>query len=51
MNENDDKVTFELSELSYEELVNSYEEILDFISYLEDLEVEAQAIKVDKEEK
>ena len=51
MNENDDKVTFELSELSYEELVNSYEEILDFISYLEDLEAEAQAIKVDKEEK
>lgn len=51
MEENNEKVTFELSELSYEELVDSYEEILDFISYLEDLEIEAKAIKVDKEEK
>ena len=50
MEENNEKVTFELSELSYEELVDSYDEILNFISYLEDLEIEAKAIKVDKEE-
>lgn len=36
MNENNEKVTFELSDLSLEELVDSYEKILDFLKYLDD---------------
>ena len=36
MNENNEKVTFELSDLSLEELVDSYEKILEFLKYLDD---------------
>ena len=30
------KVTFELSDLSYDELIETYREVLDFIKYLYD---------------
>jgi len=38
MNEKDTKITFELTDLSYVELIDTYLEITDFIEYLNKLE-------------
>lgn len=34
------KVTFELTDLSYDELIETYKEVLDFIKYLDEVNIE-----------
>lgn len=49
MEEKSTKLTFELTDLSYKELTDTYKEITDFINYLDklliDIEVEEEGSK------
>ena len=36
------KVTFELSDLSYEELIETYKEVLEFTKYLEEVDIKEE---------
>ena len=36
------KVTFELTDLSYDELIETYKEVLDFIKYLDEVNIEEE---------
>ena len=45
------KVTFELSDLSYEDLLTTYKDILDFINYLDEEIVEEEPEKKEEENK
>lgn len=47
MADTDKKVTFELKDLTYEELVNSYLEVCEFLTFLDDAKV---AVKGDTDE-
>lgn len=44
------KVTFELSDLSYEDLLTTYKDILGFMNYLDESVVEEEPEKKDEEE-
>lgn len=48
MEEKSAKVTFELSDLSYDDLLTSYKEIGDFIDYLEKLKKDMELDEGDK---
>jgi hypothetical protein len=46
------KVTFELSDLTYDELIETYKEVLDFINYLDEVSIkEEEETKENGEEK
>lgn len=47
------KVTFELSDLSFDELLETYREVLDFMKYLDEVNIkeEEEASKENGEEK
>jgi hypothetical protein len=45
------KVTFELSDLSYEDLLTTYKDILGFINYLDENVVEEEPEKKEEENK
>jgi hypothetical protein len=42
------KVTFELSDLSYDELIETYREVLDFIKYLDEVSIKEEEEKEEK---
>jgi len=46
MEEKNTKLTFELTDLSYQELIETYKEIIDFTNYLDKLIVD---IEIDEE--
>lgn len=43
------KVTFELSDLSYDELLETYKEVLDFIKYLDEVSIKEEEEETSKE--
>lgn len=49
MADNDKKVTFELKDLSYDELINSYLEVTDFLTFLDDAKVAVKGNNSDEE--
>lgn len=45
------KVTFELSDLTYDELIETYKEVLDFINYLDEVNIKEEISEENGEEK
>lgn len=41
-NSETNKVTFELTDLSFEQLIETYKEVLDFLNYLDEVSVQEE---------